>query len=122
MQFYYHMNDGYSCIVSFGTGIMRDACVLFTLATVACFLTIATGHSAKCPITNTTCYCHEDNDTCYFELTVEHKLTMMYKKKLVYPLNGKLYYYDDERRRNKEVDRKYIYTYCLHTIICILCV
>ena len=81
--------------------------MLFSLATVSLMLTMATGHSAPCPVTNTTCYCPKDNDTCNFELTVEHNLTMMYYKKLVRSSGGKLYYEDKGQRI--DVDRKCIY-------------
>ena len=97
-----------NCIVSFGRSTMGALHLLLSLTLGSNLVAVIAG-TVQCPVTNTTCHCPEANDTCYFELTVEHKLTMMYGNKLVYPLYGKLYY--DNGTKRIQVNCKYLAVY-----------
>ena len=72
-------------------------------ATIAARLAVAAKHSGTCSATAELCYCPETFHTCYFELTVEHKLTMMFGKHLLFTYQGKAKYY------GKNESRKYMH-------------
>ena len=76
---------------------VEDTEMLYLLQSLLAVSGLAACTAAYAPIKP----CPETNNTCYFELTVEHKLTMMFNGSLVYPKNGKLYYGNEN-----SVDRK----------------